>query len=53
MILVVADGTVYLAENLIPGTGEVFTDENGLLDLSAYETDDLHDGVTEWGAQSE
>lgn len=50
MIIVVdSNGVVYEAENLVPGAGEVFTDDDGLLDLSAYSTTDYGDGVTLWG----
>ena len=49
MILVIADSDIYMADNLIPGAGEVFTDENGLLDLSSYDTEDWGDGVAWWG----
>ncbi len=52
MILVIADGAVYVVDNLVPGDGEVFTDENGLLDLSAYQTENLQDGVVSWGAEN-
>lgn len=52
MIIVIADDSVYVADNLLPGDGEVFTDENGLLDLSAYQTENFHDSVVRWGAQN-
>ena len=52
MIIVIADDSIYVADNLLPGDGEVFTDENGLLDLSAYQTEDLRDGVMRWGAEN-
>lgn len=52
MIIVIAEDTAYVVDNLVPGDGEVFTDENGLLDLSAYQTEDFHDGVVLWGAHN-
>ncbi|MGD1002776.1 MAG: hypothetical protein ABSA67_18970 [Candidatus Brocadiia bacterium] len=45
-------GNLYTADELIPGTGEVFTDMDGLLDASAYTTTADGDDTLTMGAQT-
>lgn len=52
ILIVTSAGVVYQVDELTPGTAEVFTDEEGLLDLSAYTTTDNGDDVTLLGAKT-
>ena len=46
ILLVDSNGNVYEAVNIIPGAGATFMNLDGILDLSAYTTQDYGDEIT-------
>jgi hypothetical protein len=46
ILLVDSNGNVYEAVNIVPGSGITFTTLDGILDLSAYTTQDWGDEIT-------
>jgi hypothetical protein len=46
ILLVDSNGNVYEAVNIVPGVGVTFTNLDGILDLSAYTTQDYGDEIT-------
>ena len=45
ILLVDSNGALYEATNIIPGEGMTFTNLDGILDLSAYTTQDYGDEI--------
>ena len=46
ILLVDSNENVYEAVNIVPGSGVTFTTLDGILDLSAYTTQDWGDEIT-------